>query len=190
MTPAAYRSLDVDGLSILNREAGPSDSPAVLLLHGFPSSSRMYEPLLARLADRYRLIAPDYPGFGHSDAPDPKNFAYSFDRLAQVIERFTQALGLTRYTLFLQDYGGPVGFEKKFRISQRRDRWPKIGSRQEKVSAGAKPPTSKPANCGPLASTQGNLRFERLRGGGCSPHRTGLPANRGKFRGNRHPRGF
>jgi hypothetical protein len=108
---------------------------------------------------------PDYPGFGHSDAPDPKNFAYSFDRLAQVIERFTQALGLTRYTLFLQDYGGPVGFEKKFRISQRRDRWPKIGSRQEKVSAGAKPPTSKPANCGPLASTQGNLRFERLRGG-------------------------
>jgi pimeloyl-ACP methyl ester carboxylesterase len=119
MTSAAYRSLDVDGLSIFYREAGPSDSPAVLLLHGFPSSSRMYEPLLARLADRYRLIAPDYPGFGHSDAPDPKNFAYSFDRLAQVIERFTQALGLTRYTLFLQDYGGPVGFRLALRHPQR-----------------------------------------------------------------------
>ncbi len=119
MTPAAYRSLDVDGLSIFYREAGPSDSPAVLLLHGFPSSSRMYEPLLARLADPYRLIAPDYPGFGHSDAPDPKNFAYSFDRLAQVIERFTQALGLTRYTLFLQDYGGPVGFRLALRHPQR-----------------------------------------------------------------------
>jgi pimeloyl-ACP methyl ester carboxylesterase len=82
----------------------------ILLLHGFPSSSRMYEPLFARLADRYRLIAPDYPGFGHSDAPDPKTFAYTFDHLAEVIDGFTHVLGLERYSLFLQDYGGPVGF--------------------------------------------------------------------------------
>ena len=70
----------------------------------------MYEPLFARLSDRYRLIAPDYPGFGHSDWPDPNAFAYTFDRIAEVMNRFTEALGLSRYTLYLQDYGGPVGF--------------------------------------------------------------------------------
>jgi pimeloyl-ACP methyl ester carboxylesterase len=119
MTQTVYRSVDVDGLSIFYREAGARDAPAILLLHGFPSSSRMYEPLLARLADGYRLIAPDYPGFGHSDAPDSKSFAYTFDRLAEVIDRFTQALGLTRYTLFLQDYGGPVGFRLALAHPQR-----------------------------------------------------------------------
>lgn len=106
----SYRSVEVDGLSIFYREAGPADAPTILLLHGFPSSSRMFEPLFARLADRYRLVAPDYPGFGHSAAPDPTAFAYTFDHLAQVTDRFTRALGLTRYTLFMQDYGGPVGF--------------------------------------------------------------------------------
>lgn len=110
MPRTAYRSVSVDGLSIFYREAGPRDAPTILLLHGFPSSSRMFEPLFARLADRYHLVAPDYPGFGHSDAPDPKSFAYTFDHLAEITDRFTQALGLTRYSLFVQDYGGPVGF--------------------------------------------------------------------------------
>lgn len=110
MHPTFYRSARVDGLSIFYREAGPRDAPTVLLLHGFPSSSRMFEPLFARLSDRYHLIAPDYPGFGHSDAPDPGNFAYTFDHCAEIMSRFTEALGLSRYTPYLQDYGGPVGF--------------------------------------------------------------------------------
>jgi len=108
--PVFYRTVNVDGLSIFYREAGPKDAPTILLLHGLPSSSRMFQPLLTRLADSYHLVAPDYPGFGHSDWPDPKEFAYTFDRIATVMEHFTQALGLSRYTLYMQDYGGPVGF--------------------------------------------------------------------------------
>ena len=106
----AYRSVQVDGPSIFYREAGPKDAPPILLLHGLPSSSRMFEPLFARLSDRFHLIAPDYPGFGHSDAPDPKQFAYTFDHIATIMERFTEKIGLTHYTLYMQDYGGPVGF--------------------------------------------------------------------------------
>ena len=105
-----YRTVKVDGLSIFYREAGPKDAPVILLLHGLPSSSRMFEPLFARLSDRYHMIAPDYPGFGHSDWPNPKEFAYTFDHLATVTDHFTQAIGLTKYTLYMQDYGGPVGF--------------------------------------------------------------------------------
>jgi pimeloyl-ACP methyl ester carboxylesterase len=105
-----YRTVKVDGLSIFYREAGPKDAPTILLLHGLPSSSRMFEPLLLRLSDGFHLVAPDYPGFGHSDAPDPKTFAYTFDAIASVTEHFTEALGLSRYTLYMQDYGGPVGF--------------------------------------------------------------------------------
>jgi pimeloyl-ACP methyl ester carboxylesterase len=105
-----YRTVKVDGLSIFYREAGPQDAPTLLLLHGLPSSSRMFEPLLQRLADRYHLVAPDYPGFGDSDWPDPKSFAYTFDRYADIMNRFTEALELSRYTLYMQDYGGPVGF--------------------------------------------------------------------------------
>jgi pimeloyl-ACP methyl ester carboxylesterase len=108
--PTSYRTVQIDGLSILYREAGPKDAPTLLLLHGLPSSSRMFGPLFARLSDRYHLIAPDYPGFGHSDWPDPKNFAYTFDRIAGIISHFTEVLGLSRYTLYMQDYGGPVGF--------------------------------------------------------------------------------
>jgi pimeloyl-ACP methyl ester carboxylesterase len=108
--PTLYRTAQIDGLSIFYREAGPKDGPTLLLLHGLPSSSRMFEPLLSRLADRYHLIAPDYPGFGHSDWPDPKNFAYTFDHYAGIMSHFTEALGLSRYTLYMQDYGGPVGF--------------------------------------------------------------------------------
>ena len=105
---ATYRTVTVDGLSIFYREAGPKDAPAILLLHGVPTSSRQFEPLLSRLSDRYRLIAPDYPGFGHSDWPDPKTFAYTFDHLAEVMSHFTEKLGLSRYTLYMHDYGGPV----------------------------------------------------------------------------------
>jgi pimeloyl-ACP methyl ester carboxylesterase len=108
--PVSYRSVKVDGLSIFYREAGPKDAPTILFLHGLPSSSRMFQPLLTRLADRYHLVAPDYPGYGHSDWPDPKQFAYTFDRIASVMVDFTQALGLSHYTLYMQDYGGPVGF--------------------------------------------------------------------------------
>jgi pimeloyl-ACP methyl ester carboxylesterase len=108
--PVFYRTAEIDGLSIFYREAGPIDAPVLLLLHGFPSSSRMFEPLFARLSDRYRLVAPDYPGFGHSSWPDPKKFAYTFDHCAEIMNRFTEALGLQHYTLYIQDYGGPVGF--------------------------------------------------------------------------------
>lgn len=105
-----YNTIDVDGLDIFYREAGPRDAPAVLLLHGFPSSSRMYETLLPPLADRFRLIAPDYPGFGHSAAPAPDEFVYTFDNLATVMTGLADRLELKRFTLFVQDYGGPIGF--------------------------------------------------------------------------------
>jgi pimeloyl-ACP methyl ester carboxylesterase len=108
--PTFYRTIQVDGLSIFYREAGPKDAPTLLLLHGLPSSSRMFEPLFSRLSDRYHLIAPDYPGFGHSDWPDPKKFAYTFDNLAATMNHFTEGLGLSHYALYMQDYGGPVGF--------------------------------------------------------------------------------
>ena len=108
--PTLYRTMRIDGLSIFYREAGPKDAPTLLLLHGLPSSSRMFEPLFARLSDSFHLVAPDYPGFGHSDWPDPKKFAYTFDHIAEIMDHFTEALGLSHYALYMQDYGGPVGF--------------------------------------------------------------------------------
>jgi pimeloyl-ACP methyl ester carboxylesterase len=105
-----YRTAQIDGLSIFYRESGPKDAPTILLLHGLPSSSRMFEPLFTRLSDRYHLVAPDYPGFGHSDWPDPKQFAYTFDHIAEIMNHFAEALGLFHFTLYMQDYGGPVGF--------------------------------------------------------------------------------
>jgi pimeloyl-ACP methyl ester carboxylesterase len=108
--PVFYRKVTVDGLSIFYREGGPKDAPTILFLHGLPSSSRMFQSLFARLSDRYHLVAPDYPGFGHSDWPDAAQFAYTFDHIATVMDGFTQAIGLSRYTLYMQDYGGPVGF--------------------------------------------------------------------------------
>jgi pimeloyl-ACP methyl ester carboxylesterase len=105
-----YRTTTVDGLKIFFREAGPADAPVILLLHGFPSSSRMFDSLLPALGRRYHLIAPDYPGFGQSEAPDPRTFAYTFDHLAAVTDDFAGQLGITHYTLYLQDYGGPIGF--------------------------------------------------------------------------------
>jgi pimeloyl-ACP methyl ester carboxylesterase len=108
--PISYRATQVAGLSIFYREAGPKDAPTIVLLHGLPSSSRMFQTLMTWLADNYHLVAPDYPGFGHSDWPDPEQFAYTFDHIASVMDNFTQALGLSHYTLYMQDYGGPVGF--------------------------------------------------------------------------------
>lgn len=105
-----YHTVNIQGLSIFYREAGPKDAPTLLLLHGLPSSSRMFEPLFARLSDRYHLIAPDYPGFGHSDWPSPAQFEYTFDHIAAIMTGFTERLGLNRYSLYMQDYGGPVGF--------------------------------------------------------------------------------
>jgi pimeloyl-ACP methyl ester carboxylesterase len=107
--PTRYKSVEVDGLQIFYREAGPPAATTILLLHGFPSTSRMYEPLLQRLADRYHLIAPDYPGFGHSDAPPADKFAYTFDHIATIIDHFAQSVHATSYVLYVQDYGGPVG---------------------------------------------------------------------------------
>src|ERR1700749_3807797 len=107
----SYRSVRVDNLEIFYRESGPKDGPTILLLHGLPSSSRMFQPLLeSSLNENYHLIAPDYPGFGHSSWPSPKEFTYTFDSLAKVMEDFADELHLTGYTLFLTDYGGPVWF--------------------------------------------------------------------------------
>jgi pimeloyl-ACP methyl ester carboxylesterase len=106
----SYHSVDIQGLNIFYREAGPANAPTVLLLHGFPSSSRMWELLLPLLADKYHLIAPDYPGFGNSSAPAPYSFTYTFDNIADVMNELTTKLGITNYVLFMQDYGGPVGF--------------------------------------------------------------------------------
>ena len=106
----SYHSVAVQGVSIFYREAGPRDAPTLVLLHGLPSSSRMFEPLFARLSHAYHLIAPDYPGFGHSDWPGPKRFEYTFDHIAELMGAFAEAINLERYTLYMQDYGGPVGF--------------------------------------------------------------------------------
>jgi pimeloyl-ACP methyl ester carboxylesterase len=106
----SYHTIEVDGLSIFYREAGPADAPTVLMLHGFPSSSRMWEPLLGLLADKYHLVAPDYPGFGHSSAPSLAIFEYTFDNLARITGKFATKLGIDSYVLLMQDYGGPIGF--------------------------------------------------------------------------------
>jgi pimeloyl-ACP methyl ester carboxylesterase len=105
-----YRTITVDGLRIFYREAGRPEAPAVLLLHGFPTSSHMFRDLIPLLAQRYRVVAPDLPGFGFSDAPDRSAFDYTFDRRADVIGRFTDAVGLARFALYVFDFGAPIGF--------------------------------------------------------------------------------
>ena len=106
----SYKTVQVNGLDIFYREAGPANGQVILLLHGVPTSSRMYQPMLeSSLSANYRLIAPDFPGFGHSSWPSPKEFSYTFDHLAEVTGKFAEALNLRRYTLYLHDYGGPVG---------------------------------------------------------------------------------
>lgn len=104
-----HRTVTIDGVKLFYREAGAARAPVLVLLHGFPSSSVMYAQLMPYLADRYRVIAPDYPGFGHSDAPAPEAFDYTFDGLAGYTQRLLDALAVDRYALYLQDYGGPIG---------------------------------------------------------------------------------
>jgi len=110
VVPVRYGTVPVDGLDIAYREAGDPASPKVVLLHGFPASSHQYRNLVRTLADRFHVIAPDYPGFGNSASPDPATYAYTFDGIADVIEAFLRAMGFDRYGLYVQDYGGPVGF--------------------------------------------------------------------------------
>ena len=105
-----HKTIRVGDLDIFYREAGPKDAPAILLLHGFPTSSQMFRNLIPALGDEYRVVAPDYPGFGHSSMPSREKFAYTFDNLANVIDDFTEKVGLTKYALYVQDYGAPVGY--------------------------------------------------------------------------------
>ncbi len=110
MSKVSFRKLDVGGTNIFYREAGAKDAPALLLLHGFPSASHMFRDLIPLLADRYRVVAPDLPGFGQSDMPERGRFAYTFDNIARVIDRFTEVVGLNRFALYVFDYGAPTGF--------------------------------------------------------------------------------
>jgi pimeloyl-ACP methyl ester carboxylesterase len=105
-----YQHATVDGQKIFYREAGPANAPTILLLHGFPTSSHMFRNLIPALSNSYHVVAPDLPGFGFSDAPDRKRFRYTFENLANVIDRFTQTIGLERYAIYVFDYGAPVGF--------------------------------------------------------------------------------
>jgi pimeloyl-ACP methyl ester carboxylesterase len=105
-----YRTANIDGVDMFYREAGPKDGPVVLLLHGFPTSSHMFRNLIPLLADRYHVIAPDYPGFGYSAAPDHKTFEYSFGHYADMVDTLVSGLGVSRYAMYVMDYGAPVGF--------------------------------------------------------------------------------
>src|SRR5216683_2639184 len=110
MATTTYRKADVDGLKIFYREAGPVDAPALLLLHGFPSSSHMFRNLIPLLADRFHIVAPDLPGFGFSQSTDRAHFKYTFDNLAKVLLGFTDTIALRRYAIYVFDYGAPVGY--------------------------------------------------------------------------------
>ncbi len=105
-----YHTAQVDGLKIFYREAGPKSAPTLVLLHGFPSSSHMFRNLIPALSDKYHVIALDYPGFGYSDSPSPEQYAYTFDHLADTVDHFLDQQGITKYSIYIQDYGAPVGF--------------------------------------------------------------------------------
>lgn len=119
MTKVSFRKIDVDGLKIFYREAGAKEAPVLLLLHGFPSSSHMFRDLIPLLAGKYRVIAPDLPGFGQSDMPSRKEFKYTFDAIALRIERFTEIIGLKRFSVYVFDYGAPTGFRLAMRHPER-----------------------------------------------------------------------
>ncbi|MBD1834939.1 alpha/beta hydrolase [Cyanobacteria bacterium FACHB-472] len=106
----AFRTIAIDGLDIFYREAGSRDNPTILLLHGFPTSSHMFRNLMSALADRFHLVALDYPGYGNSSMPTVDEFDYTFDRLAQIVDKFITAIDLKRYSLYVMDYGAPIGY--------------------------------------------------------------------------------
>ena len=110
MRAVTYRKVDVDGIGVLYREAGPKDAPTILLLHGFPTAGHMFRDLIPHLADRFRLVAPDLPGFGQSDMPARSALIYTFENIANVIDRFTEVIGLKRFAIYVFDYGAPTGF--------------------------------------------------------------------------------
>jgi pimeloyl-ACP methyl ester carboxylesterase len=110
MSKVSFRKVNVDGFNIFCREAGAKNAPTILLLHGFPSASHMFRDLIPALADHFHLVAPDLPGFGQSDMPDRGTFAYTFDNVARVIDRFTEVVGLERFAIYVFDYGAPTGF--------------------------------------------------------------------------------
>jgi pimeloyl-ACP methyl ester carboxylesterase len=114
-----YHRVAIDGIGIFYREAGPKNAPAIVLLHGFPSSSREFDTLIPLLATRYHVIAPDFPGFGQSDAPTPSAYAYTFDHLANTMDAFLDQLDIKTYSFYLHDYGGPVGFRIMLAHSER-----------------------------------------------------------------------
>lgn len=118
-TQVLHRTVKIDGLDIFYREAGPRDASTILLLHGFPTSSHMFRNLIPALADRYHIVAPDYPGFGNSSAPSVQEFDYTFDNLTKVVEKFIEQVGLKNYSLYLMDYGAPVGFRLAVRRPER-----------------------------------------------------------------------
>ncbi len=105
-----YKTEKIDGLDIFYREAGPKDAPTVLLLHGFPTSSQMFRNLIPQLADKYHVIAPDYPGYGYSSMPSVDEFEYTFDNMTNIVDKLIQKIGVTKYSLYLMDYGAPIGF--------------------------------------------------------------------------------
>jgi pimeloyl-ACP methyl ester carboxylesterase len=114
-----YHTTQVDGLKIFYREAGPKDAPTVVLLHGFPSSSHMFRELIPRLSDKYHVVAPDYPGYGYSDAPSPEQYVYTFDHLADTVDHLLTQQRITKYSIYIQDYGSPVGFRLATRHPER-----------------------------------------------------------------------
>ncbi|MCK1719525.1 alpha/beta hydrolase [Bradyrhizobium sp. 141] len=119
MTKVHYRNADVNGLEVFYREAGRADAPALLLLHGFPSAGHMFRELIPALADQFRVVAPDLPGFGQSEMPSRDKFSYTFDQLAEVIGRFTEIIGLAHFALYVFDYGAPIGFRLAARHPER-----------------------------------------------------------------------
>jgi len=119
MSTLRYRKVDVDGIGVFYREAGAKGAPTILLLHGFPTAGHMFRDLIPQLSDRFRLVAPDLPGFGKSDMPAPGTFTYTFENIANVIDRFTEVIGLARFTMYVFNYGAPVGFHLAVRHTDR-----------------------------------------------------------------------